>query len=489
MPTGGGKTICYAVPALMEPKITVVIFPLLALLLDQVDRLRARGLNVCFLMSDMEETERENVIHKLHSKPPAYNFLFATPETVLSGAVFNLIQKLASEQLIHFFVIDEVHCIDTWGFHFRPSYSELWKLKEFQCPILAMTGTATRRTQEAIVDNLRLPSETKVIRQTSNRSNLIYHVLDKKSDGKDALVELIQKEYPEQCGIVYCVERSDTVDVAYRLKTAGVNAVFFHAGMDVCAKQRSVESWKSGGAQVMCATVAFGMGIDKPNVRFVIHHSVPKDLESYVQESGRAGRDGQDAHCYIFFRFEDRTKHLRNISSLPDNERKIISLNGLNDIVKYCISPVCRRKQIVSYFDGQDNSGIICNRSCDICSGGKNLQPTDHSEDAIKTVSCLESMQQIHAKVTTKFLVLTFRGSKANTVLSKGFQNVREYGTGKDKYSEKQLLKFVQLLITDNILLEQLRPANENSTTPYLVKGSNASKLIDRELCFYFFKQ
>ena len=489
MPTGGGKTVCYAVPALMEAKITVVIFPLLALLLDQVERMRSRGLNVCYLMSDMDETERESVIHRLHSKPPEYNFLFATPETVLSGCVFDLIQKLASAHLINFFVIDEAHCIDTWDFHFRPSYSELWRLREFRCPILAMTGTATRRTQEVIVSDLKLLSDTKVIRQTSNRPNLLYHVLDKKSDGKDALVELIKKEYTEQCGIVYCVERSDTVDVTYRLKTAGVNAVFFHAGMDVCAKQHSVDNWKSGGAYVMCATVAFGMGIDKPDVRFVIHHSVPKDLESYVQESGRAGRDGDDAHCYIFFRFEDRTKHLRNISSLPDTDRKLICLNGLNDIVKYCISPVCRRQQIVAYFDGEDTSGNICNRSCDIRSGGKNLHPADHSEDAIKVVSCLESMQQVHPKVTTKFLVLTFRGSKANTVISKGFQNVREYGMGKDKFSEKQLLKFVQFLITDNILAEQLRPANENSTTPYLVKGNNASKLADKELSFYFYKQ
>lgn len=158
----------------------------------------------------------------------------------------------------------------------------------------------------------------------------------------------------------------------------------------------------------MCATVAFGMGIDKPNVRFVIHHSVPKDLESYVQESGRAGRDGHDAHCFICFRFEDRIKHLRNISSLSDNDRKLICLNGLNDIVKNSISTVCRRQQIVAYFDGQDNSGNICNSSCGICSGGKHLQPTDHSEDAIRIVDCLESMQQVHSKVTTKFFCFSW---------------------------------------------------------------------------------
>ena len=174
-----------------------------------------------------------------------------------------------------------------WGFHFRPSYSELWKLAEFGRPILAMTGTATKRTEDAILKSLRLPADTVVVTQCSNRPNLLYHVLEKKSDGKDALVELIKKEFTGQCGIVYCVERSDTVDIAYRLKVAGIISVYFHAGMDVFAKQKNVENWKSGGAHVMCATVAFGMGIDKPNVRFVIHHSASKDLESYVQESGR----------------------------------------------------------------------------------------------------------------------------------------------------------------------------------------------------------
>lgn len=238
MPTGGDKTVCYAVPA----KITVVIFPLLALLLDQVERMRSRVLNVCYLMSDMDETERESIIHRLHSKPPKYILLFATPETVLCSCVFDLIQKLSSDHLINFFVMDEAHCIDTWGFHFRPSYSEIWRLREFRCAILVMTGTATRRTQEVIVRNLKLPSDNKVIRQTSNRSNLLYRVLDKKSDGKGALVDLIKKEYPEQSSIVYCIEKSDTVDVTYRLRTASVNAVFFHAGMVVCAKQHSVET-------------------------------------------------------------------------------------------------------------------------------------------------------------------------------------------------------------------------------------------------------
>ena len=168
-------------------------------------------------------------------------FVFATPETVLAPALFNLLQRLSSENLINFLVIDEVHCIDSWGFHFRPSYSELWKLQTFGCPILAMTGTATPCTEQVILNSLRISSqETKIIRQSSNRNNLLYHVEGKKSNGMQAIVSLI-KEYPNQCGIVYCVERKDTVDVAYHLKTGGISAVFFHAGLDIKTKQETVE--------------------------------------------------------------------------------------------------------------------------------------------------------------------------------------------------------------------------------------------------------
>ena len=315
-----------------------------------------------------------------------------------------------------------------------------------------MTGTATRRTEQVILNSLRLSlEETKVIRQPSNRPNLLFHVVAKKADGKEAIVSLVKKEFPEQCGIIYCVERKDTIDIACHLKTASVNAVFFHAGMDVKSKQETAESWKLGAAHVICATVAFGMGIYKPDVRFAVHHSMPKDLESYVQESGRAGRDGNDAHCYIFFRFEDRTKHLHNISSLPDGDRKLVSLNGMNDMVKYCIIPLCRRQQIASYF-GDGGAGINCDKSCDICSSGNLEHPIDFSADAIQILNCLDSMRQLQPKVTTKLLVLTFHGSKSNAVISKGLENVNEYGKGKNKFSEKGLLKFIQCLIIENIV-------------------------------------
>ena len=188
------------------------------------------------------------------------------------------------------------------------------------------------------------------------------------------------------------------------MKTGAVSAVFIHAGLDIKSKQETVEQWKSGAAHVICATVAFGMGINKPDVRFVIHHSIPKDLESYVQESGRAGRDSSDAHSYIFFRFEDRTKHLRNISSLSNSDHKLVSLNGLNDMVKYCITPVCRRQQMASYFD--DECVVNWDKPCDICSNSILEHPADHSDDAIEVLNCLVSMQQIQPKVTTKLLTL-----------------------------------------------------------------------------------
>lgn len=399
MLTGGGKTVCYVVPALMENKVSVVVFPLLALLLDQAERMRSHGLNVCYLMTNMEEDERMNVMHQLNADPPEHNFFFVTPESVLTPAVLYLLQDLSSKNKLGLIVIDEAHCIDTWGFHFRSCYAELWKLTNLGSPVLAMTGTATQRTQSVILNSLQLTDKAVTIKQTSNRINLIYHVAEKKSNGIDAIVAIIKQEFSGQCGIVYCLQRKDTSDVVYDLKRAGVSAVCYHAGMDVHSKQTSVASWKVGEAHVMCATVAFGMGIDKSNVRFVEHHSMPKDLESYVQESGRAGRDGGIAHCYIFFRFEDRTKHLRNISCLPDSDRKNIALDSLNDMVKYCIAPICRKKQIVTYFDNEENHEDICNKSCDVCMSSKTMQPINRSDSAKELVCCLEEMQKIQAKV------------------------------------------------------------------------------------------
>lgn len=266
MPTGGGKTICYAVPGVMENKVSVVVFPLLALLLDQAERLRRNGLKVCYLMTEMEETERETIIHKLNSNNPEYNFLFVTPETMLTPAVMNVLKNLSSKKHLSLIVIDEAHCIDMWGFHFRPSYAELWKICELGCPVLAMTGTATPRTQHVILSSLRLSEETVVIRQPSNRPNLVYHVEQKTNDGIDKITSMISQRFPNQCGIVYCVERKDTIDVTYHLKRAGINAVFYHAGMDVHEKQANVDSWRSGIVDVICATVAFEMGIDKADV-------------------------------------------------------------------------------------------------------------------------------------------------------------------------------------------------------------------------------
>ena len=266
MPTGDGKSICYAVPALMEQKIVVVIFPLLALLLDQVERMKSRGLNVCFLMNDMDEMERQSVIHKLHFNPPEYNCLFLTPETVLSSSVFDLISKLSADNLINFFVIDKAHCVDTWGFHFRPSYSELWRLGTLGRPILAMTGTATSRTLETIIKNLKLSNDTAIIKQVCNRPNLFYHVVDKTSNGCDKIVSIIQECFSGQCGIIYCIERRDTVDVCLPSPKSWIKCSllpYCHGCTYKTGNCRELESWhcpyylcnsgiRNGNRQIEC---------------------------------------------------------------------------------------------------------------------------------------------------------------------------------------------------------------------------------------------
>lgn len=363
LPTGVGKTICFAIPALITGGVTVVVCPQLSLMLDQVNRLRAKGLNVCYINSDLPSAERDVLIHNLLLDPPPYNFLFVTPENATSPEMQEIFSKMESKNTLSHIVIDECHCIDMWGFDFRPAYANLGNLSRLKCPLVAMTGTCTTRTEEVILTSLNI-SDATIVRQSCDRENISLFVKSKKADGKDQVAQLILDEYSAQCGIVYCLQRSDTTDMAYVLQTKGVNATYYHGALDPYKKKDNFQAWQEGKASVMCATVAFGMGIDKPDVRFVIHLSIPKSLECYAQEFGRAGRDGESSQCFLFFRFEDRTKHLQMISPLPEGDHRSLKLTELNDVVKMCLKPECRKLQLRKYFGEASND--VC-RSCDYC--------------------------------------------------------------------------------------------------------------------------
>ena len=477
MPTGGGKTVCYAVPGVILPGVTIVVSPLIALILDQVQRLRRAGLNVCYLVSSMKNEEKMVVFHNLSLPDPSYKFLFTTPETITTPNVKCLMQTMTTNNTLTQFVIDEAHCIDCWGFNFRPSYSSLGLLKDYGVPVVALTATATDRTVSVISLQLRLENPA-IITQSFLRSNLHFSVVPKKSSAKDDIAKLISENFANSCGIIYCLERKDTIEMAYTLNTKGINATYFHGALDPFEKKETSSAWLEGRALVMCATSAFGMGIDKSNVRFVIHQTIPKSPVEYYQEAGRAGRDGAQAKCIIFFKFEDRNKQLRMISSLAENEHKMLAHESLSAMSMYCISNGCRTKQLLQYFGEVVGD---CN-SCDACHKTDHPASSNASEDGKNVVQCVEGMLQLHPKVTFKAVVFTFIGSKRKEVAAKKFNEVQKFGAGKGKFSMQSASKFIQLLIVRNILKENIPSSTDSTSAATISIGSEARALLNDEI-------
>ena len=236
LPTGAGKTICFAVPALITGGVTVIVCPLLSLMLHQVNRLQAKGLNVCYINSDLPSAERDVLVHNLLLESPPYNFLFVTPEKATSPEMEQIFTSMESKNTLSHIVTDECHCLDMWGFDFRPAYANLGRLSRFKCLLVAMTGTCTSRTEEVILASLNI-SDATVVRQSCDRENISLFVKYKKADGKDQVAQLILDEYNGQCGIVYCLQRSDTTDMAYVLQTKGVSATYYHGALDPYKKR------------------------------------------------------------------------------------------------------------------------------------------------------------------------------------------------------------------------------------------------------------
>jgi superfamily II DNA helicase RecQ len=283
------------------------------------------------------------------------------------------------------------------------------------------------------------------------------------------------------CGIVYCFCTKDTVELAYIFKSKGIPAVYYHGQLDYFEKTENARAWLSGKAPIICATSAFGMGIDKPNVRFVVHLSMPRSLEDYCQEAGRAGRDGSIAHCILMFRFEDRNKLIQLIASSTSYEYIDHMHHALNIMVSYCMTSQCRRKVIVDHFDNEPE--VSCERSCDNCMKPQ-LPHKEYTTEAINVCQCLEEMIAVNAKVNVKKLALTFKGSKSKKdVESKGFNHIVHYGVGQNTFKNvADAVRFVQHLIVNNVLMENLRAVQDRFTTPFITLGKKATLLRNREI-------
>ncbi|MGH7953549.1 MAG: RecQ family ATP-dependent DNA helicase [Limisphaerales bacterium] len=343
LPTGGGKSLCFQLPALLRPGLTVVVSPLIALMKDQVDALHAAGVAATFLNSSLAAGESRPRLRGLHNGE--FRLLYVAPERLMLSGFLDDLKKWN----VNLFAIDEAHCVSEWGHDFRPEYRQLKILREKfpGAPMMALTATATERVREDIVKQLHLKNPSRYV-ASFNRPNLTYHVAAK-SGAYEQILSFIASRKNES-GIIYCQARKTADDLARKLSEDGVVALPYHAGMESDGRSRNQEKFLRDEARVICATIAFGMGINKPNVRFVIHYDLPKNIEGYYQETGRAGRDSLPGECLLLFSPGDRVKQMRFIDEKPSPQERDIARAQLEQMIHYAEVASCRREFLLGYF-------------------------------------------------------------------------------------------------------------------------------------------
>jgi ATP-dependent DNA helicase RecQ len=422
LPTGGGKSLCFQLPALVQPGLTLVISPLIALMKDQVDALQASGVAATFLNSSLstaEARERFNLLHR-----GEYKLLYVAPERLMLPGFFDTIRRWN----VKLIAIDEAHCISEWGHDFRPEYRQLAQLRDAfpEIPIMALTATATLRVREDIVTQAKLREPGRYV-ASFNRPNLSYRVVSK-SQPYDQVFEFISAR-PTESGIVYCHSRKSAESVAAGLNADGIPARAYHAGMESGERSTSQEAFLRDEVRVVCATIAFGMGINKPNVRFVIHHDLPKNIESYYQETGRAGRDGLPSECVLLFSASDVVKQNRFIDEKPDPREQQVAREQLQQMVHYAESNECRRVVLLDYF-GEEFGESDCG-GCDNC-----LSPRETYDGTIaaqKFLSCvIRARQQSNIGFGLNHIVDVLLGGDTENVRKWNHRALSTYGIGKE---------------------------------------------------------
>lgn len=414
MPTGGGKSICYQIPALIMEGVTIVVSPLIALMKDQVEGLRANGVQADFLNSSQSSQEQARVIERISEGKS--KLLYVSPEKLLSQDFYYLLMQLK----VNLFAVDEAHCISVWGHDFRPEYTKMAYLKKQfpHVPVIALTATADSLTQKDIINQLGL-TDPKRYNSSFDRPNLSLNVAPGKDKFKAILGFLRQR--PHQSGIVYCLSRKATEGLSEKLRNAGVNASYYHAGLSADERAQRQENFINDEVPIICATIAFGMGIDKSNVRWVIHYNLPRNIESYYQEIGRAGRDGLKADTLLFYSFSDVIVHRKFIE---ESAQKDVSNAKLERIQQFCDAQICRRKILLSYFG--EHLEEDCN-NCDVC---KN--PPKSFDGTIIAQKAFSAIIRLKEQVAAGTLIDVLRGSSRHEIISRGYQKIKTYGVGKD---------------------------------------------------------
>ena len=436
MPTGGGKSLCYQLPARLLPGTVVVISPLISLMKDQVDAARSSGIAAAYLNSSLKSGESAEVKRRLCNG--LLELLYVAPERFAMPYFVEMLQQIQ----ISVFAIDEAHCISEWGHDFRPDYLNLGQLSSYfpQACLAAFTATATTRVQEDIIQRTGLRNPF-IVRASFDRDNLFYQV-DRKQNAQSQVLSFLAKHRNES-GIIYRTTRESVEETAKFLKTKGFKSLPYHAGLSAEERQQNQEAFNNDEINIIVATIAFGMGIDKSNVRFVVHMDLPKNIESYYQETGRAGRDGEPSHCRFLFSMADIHKIRYFIKQISDEREQMIAQEKLNQMVKYATHNVCRRKQLLQYFGESyphDNCG-----SCDICVG--DIEKVDATTDA---QILLSAMVRTNQRFGIKHIVDIVVGSKVKRIQELGHDKIKTYGAGKHK--DRQYWSF----LIDELLMQEI---------------------------------
>jgi ATP-dependent DNA helicase RecQ len=454
MPTGAGKSLCYQLPAMINDGLAIVISPLIALMKNQVDQMNAYGVNARFLNSTLSKGE----ITKLKKECMNGNvkLLYVAPESLNKEETIEFLKKVN----VSFVAIDEAHCISEWGHDFRPEYrrikSMIYNLGNM--PVIALTATATPKVQIDIQKNLQM-EDADVFMSSFNRKNLYYEVRPKK-ETKKQLIKFL-KDNKGKSGIIYCLSRKKVEEIAQLLNVNGFKAAPYHAGLDPDVRMKNQDDFLNEEVDIICATIAFGMGIDKPDVRFVVHYDVPKSLEGYYQETGRSGRDGLEGHCLMFYSHNDLNKLEKFNKDKPVQERENARIL-LQEMEYYAESPVCRRRQLLHYFGEafkEENCGM-----CDNC-----VHPRERFEGVDYVQLVLRSVKQTNERFGLNHLVNVIRGVEDEYVKSYGHFDLDVYGKGGEEDTD-----FWKSVIRQTLIFQYLEKDIDNIGALRMTKKGDA---------------